>query len=429
MFLDLSYNDFRESDLDDRVIIKSMGANLRNLCEEDIVYLVGKKTEESNRYYEKLYIIVSNGNNGSNRTLKIEDVSGYNPKIYISDFNSDGLDEILFTLEKGESSGDINANIYSFKDNTIEEIFNSESINNEIIYNTSYRDNYIVEVNDKMENKKYLIDISLKEKDYLNKLYNERGVLKNSINGDVLSIEGTYAIDIDNDNISEILIVQRVIGRDNADTLGYINSILKFNGEKFEVIRKSISIEGISNGYSRSWREMKNGIIKNKCSIDFSNINFIEGEKVKDYKIERALEKEFNIKSGVDKLTYLYNKIDLNDNKEINIIAYIEGPRFCRSDGGTLVILKDKGKEYSVIAKIYGAKNPIIISDEKTNGYKNIIMKVDSRGGETIYNELRFNGNSYPINPKDEPRVKRGEKIQGIAVIADDLFYVKGIDF
>lgn len=429
MFLNSNSNKFRENNDNNIVIIKSVGANLNNLCKEDIIYLMGKTTSESNIYYENLYILISNGETGKDITFNIENGSGYSPRIYISDFNGDGLDEILFTSEQGGSGGYINVNLYKFKNDNLEEIFNSESINNENIYTVNYRNNYVVEVKDEAENKKYLIDISMRDKEYLNEMYNEKGVLKKSIKGQVLSVGGAYSIDIDNDKFSELFIVQRIIGIYNSDTLGYINSILKFDKENFSVIKKNLSIEGTSQGCSRFCKEIKNGIIKNKCSIDFSKVNFIEAEKIKDHKIERALEKEFNVKAGIDKLTYLYNKIDLNDNKENNVIAYIEGPRFCRCDGCTVVILENKGKEYSVISKIYGSKNPIIISDEKTNGYKNIIMKVDTRAGETIYNELRFNGNSYPLNPECEPRVKKGNKIEGIAIIADDLFYVKGIDF
>ncbi|MGL5353085.1 MAG: hypothetical protein ACRDA5_07150, partial [Clostridium sp.] len=235
-------------------------------------------------------------------------------------------------------------------------------------------------------------------------------------------------IDINNDDSSELVVVQRVIGIYNADTLGYINSILKFENCDFKVIKKSFSIEGVSQGDSRCGKCIKDGIIKNKCSIDFSRVNFIESEKLKDYKIERALEKELNIKPGIDKVSYLYNRINLKDNNKYNVMVYLEGPKFCECNGCTLVILEDKGDEYCILSKIVGTRNPIIISDEKTNGYKNIIMKVESTLGEGIYKELKFNGNAYPASPINEPKVKKSSKIQGVAVIADDLFYVKGIE-
>ncbi|MGL5085989.1 MAG: hypothetical protein ACRC68_09815, partial [Clostridium sp.] len=266
-----------------------------------------------------------------------------------------------------------------------------------------------------------------REKKYLDEIYTDKGKLKKNYNGEVLSVGGVYSLDIDNDNKSELLVVQRVIGLYNADTLGYISSILKFENGDFKVIRRSFSIEGILTGCSRCCESFKNGVIKNKCSIDFSRVNFIESEKVKDYKIEKALEKEFKVRAGIDKVSYLYNRIDLNDNNS-NVIVYLEGPNFCESNGCTLVILENKGGEYCVISKIVGTRNPIIISDEKTNGYKNIIMKIESSLGEGIYKELKFNGKCYPTNLKNEPKVKKRSKIQGIAVIADDLFYVKGIE-
>lgn len=429
MFSNLSNKELREDSLNNIKVIKSVGANLSGNEKEDVVYLMGRNADESSIYYEDLYIVVSNGETAKNITLKIESSSGYNPKISINDLNGDGLDEIIFTSEDGGSGGYINISIYSYKNECLEEIFNIESINSENIYTVNYKNGYIVEVMDERKCEKYLLDISLRSKGYLEEIYNDKGVVKKDTQGQVLFTGGMYIVDIDNDNILELVIIQRIIGIYNSDTLGYMNSILKFDGENFKIIKKYISIEGITQKCNRCCSEIKNDIVKNKCSIDFSKVNFIESEKIKNHKIERALEKEFNIKSGIDNVTYLYNKIDLNDNNKRDVIAYIEGPKFCKGNGCTVVILQDRGKSYSVISKISGAINPIIVSDEKTNGYKNIIMKLDTRNGESIYKELKFNGNAYPLDPINEPKVKKGSKIQGIAFISDDLFYVKGIKF
>ena len=42
---------------------------------------------------------------------------------------------------------------------------------------------------------------------------------------------------------------------------------------------------------------------------------------------------------------------------------------------------------------------------------------------------LKYNGNSYPRNPLKEEKLKKGRKINGIAVISDDLFYRRGIEY
>ena len=418
-------NDFREEDVDNIVIIKSTGANFNKNEKEDIVYLMGKSIEKSAIYYDRLNIVILNEKNGRIINLKIENGPCYNPHIYIKDFNGDGVDEILFISHQGENNKYTNANIYSFKNECITEIFNVNSINNDNIYEVNYKNGYSVEIVDKSQNKKYLIDISLKDKKYLDEIYNEKGIVKKLNKGSVLSVE---EVGILNKRTNwNLLIKQKVIGLFNSDTLGYINSSLKFNGENVKII-KSLSIEGVDVSGFRGCHESRNIILNNKCSIDFSKVNFIESEKLKDYKIEKALEKEFNINVGIDKVTYLYNKIDLNDNREDNVIAYIEGTKFCRNGGCTVAILEYRGDSYSVISKIIGAQNPIIISDEKTNGFKNIIMKVDIKNGESIYNELKFNGNSYPLNALYEPKVKKGNKIRGIAILADDLFYIKGIE-
>ena len=42
---------------------------------------------------------------------------------------------------------------------------------------------------------------------------------------------------------------------------------------------------------------------------------------------------------------------------------------------------------------------------------------------------LKYNGNSYPMNPVDEEKLQSGVKVVGVAVISDDLFYKRGIEY
>ncbi|WP_281811106.1 hypothetical protein [Vallitalea longa] len=73
--------------------------------------------------------------------------------------------------------------------------------------------------------------------------------------------------------------------------------------------------------------------------------------------------------------------------------------------------------------------NPIIITDNKTNGYRDIVMDVYGGGINRFYAIMKYDGNSYPSNPSVEPRVERGTKVEGTAIIADDLLINKGLKF
>ncbi|GKX27628.1 hypothetical protein SH1V18_01080 [Vallitalea longa] len=56
-------------------------------------------------------------------------------------------------------------------------------------------------------------------------------------------------------------------------------------------------------------------------------------------------------------------------------------------------------------------------------------MDVYGGGINRFYAIMKYDGNSYPSNPSVEPRVERGTKVEGTAIIADDLLINKGLKF
>ena len=66
------------------------------------------------------------------------------------------------------------------------------------------------------------------------------------------------------------------------------------------------------------------------------------------------------------------------------------------------------------------AWNPIVVSRRKTQGWHNLIMLVAGGGVRPGYwTELRFNGTSYPDDPRAGVEV-RESRVLGRAFIADD---------
>ena len=96
----------------------------------------------------------------------------------------------------------------------------------------------------KTNNQKYIIDISNKEFDYLNEIYYENGKLKSSINGFVNPISGLYPVDFDSNKVYELLIYQKIAGRYNADSLGYVLNTLKWKKNIFDLDNQNVAIFG-----------------------------------------------------------------------------------------------------------------------------------------------------------------------------------------
>jgi len=97
--------------------------------------------------------------------------------------------------------------IYSFVNNIAKLLFDSDVYNEQYKYEVAYQDNFKVEVISNKNNEKYIIDISTRDTDYLNEIYNGDGKLKSPITGFVNPLSGLYPVDFDNNNVYEISIL------------------------------------------------------------------------------------------------------------------------------------------------------------------------------------------------------------------------------
>lgn len=165
-----------------------------------------------------------------------------------------------------------------------------------------------------------------------------------------------------------------------------------------------------------------------KFGIDFSSVEFITSEVERDVKLEQAIEEEFHLKEMGGNVKYYYNKVDLNEDGNPEVFVYLVGPYVCGTGGCSGAIFEQKNGEYKLLSRFSLVRNPVIISDTKTNGYRDIIMYVAGGGIESFYAWVKYDGTTYPVNPSTQPRVEPGTKVDGIAIFADDITTNPGID-
>jgi hypothetical protein len=103
-------------------------------------------------------------------------------------------------------------------------------------------DNYKVEILSKKNNEKYIIDISSRDKAYLDEIYDENGKLKAPISGFVNPLSGLYPVDFDGNGVYELLAYQKIAGRYNADSLGYVLNTLKWKDNRFKLDNQYVAI-------------------------------------------------------------------------------------------------------------------------------------------------------------------------------------------
>lgn len=194
----------------------------------DRVYLYGNKTGDSvSSFVDNISILIEDGFTGMISTITPSFNAGYNPGIFLGDFTADGVEDIKLSIDSGGSGGYGYFYIYTYSNNTPKEIFNFNQYNALYQYRVDYTDLYKVEVYNYNHDKLFVMDVSYKGNDYVSQYYDEYGILKMPIQGDVLAINALMPI------------IQ------NEDTLGYIQNVLSWDGEEFYSTRMSVAIQGL----------------------------------------------------------------------------------------------------------------------------------------------------------------------------------------
>lgn len=209
----------------------------------DNVYLTGIRTPGI-QFIQNVTLIIQNGMTGITTSVPLKENAGYNPTLFLGDFTGDGIDEILVSMATGGSGGIMIYYIFSFRNNVLQLLFDFDVYNEQYKYTVTFMDNYKVEVISKRNNTRYIIDISYKGSEYLDEIYEKDGKLKNPVSGFVNPLSGLYPVDFDSNGVYELLAYQKVAGRYNADSLGYVQNMLKFQNGKFVLFNQEISVFG-----------------------------------------------------------------------------------------------------------------------------------------------------------------------------------------
>ena len=211
------------------IIFDSKRADVDGDGKIEKVSLVGT-ISESGIVASNIKITISND---TTYDVNLKTNKGYNPKLFLGDFTSDGLDDVFVSMESGNTGREGFFYIYSFALNNEQKIFDYEVFNNKYKYDVTYDDNYIVRVTSLFSPLKYMIDISNKGH-YLNALYKSDGSLKRPTKGMVSPIIELRTIK--DNNHYNLQAIQRIIGYYNADTLGMIVTPLSYDKFKNEFV-------------------------------------------------------------------------------------------------------------------------------------------------------------------------------------------------
>lgn len=236
------YNSYLRNNMTTQGIVSFMRGDVNGDGIPDNVYLTGMKTSDS-PFTQNITLVIQDGKTGRFMSIPLSDDSGYDPRLFLGEFTGDGIDNIFISINSGGSGAIMYHYIYSFINNTPQLLFDFNSYNEEYNYEVTYKDNYRVEVISKKNDRNYIIDISSSRDDeYLHEIYYENGKLKNPISGFVNPLSGLYPVDFDSNNVYELLAYQKIAGRYNADSLGYVLNTLKWKNNMFILYNQYVAI-------------------------------------------------------------------------------------------------------------------------------------------------------------------------------------------
>lgn len=148
-------------------------------------------------------------------------------------------------------------------------------------------------------------------------------------------------------------------------------------------------------------------------------IRSIKSESKPDRRLEKILRSEYVEPGDNADIRYYYNQVDLDGDNRKELIVFVFGEHQCGTSGCRALIYRKRGRSYKLLTEFGPARNPIIVSTTRTNGWRDLLFW-NSGGGvlPAYYSISRFNGKSYPDNPtvpSKSPPIKR--RYRGIAYL------------
>ncbi len=106
---------------------------------------------------------------------------------------------------------------------------------------------------------------------------------------------------------------------------------------------------------------------------------------------------------------YKVVRFDLNKDGRRDALVLFETPYgyWCGKDGCSMLVMKAANDSFSVVNSIEPIREPLYISEEETNGWKDLVVRVSGRWTSAKDVAMQYDGHKYPTNPDTLPPYER----------------------
>ncbi len=205
----------------------------------DKVWLTGVRTEDS-PFIRDITLMIQNGMTGLITQVALQENAGYEPTILLCDFTGDDVLDIKVSIQSGGSGGFVFTYIYSFANSRLRLLFSGERYSAGRQFRAYYIDGFTVVV-ENGRGEEYRIDVS--QDSAAADLYNPDGTLKQPTEASVGPFIMAIPVILDESTgVCSLIALTRVYGTFAADTLGYIQDYLSWDGSMFSTVREELAI-------------------------------------------------------------------------------------------------------------------------------------------------------------------------------------------
>lgn len=104
---------------------------------------------------------------------------------------------------------------------------------------------------------------------------------------------------------------------------------------------------------------------------------------------------------------YDYVRNDLNGDGLREALILFKGPYnfWCGWSGCTMLLFKAEDNGFTLMSEMVGVRGPFMISNTKTNGWKDLVMRVSGTNIPDRNVVVRYDGTGYPSNPASQTSI------------------------